>query len=68
MGMTNLVVSLRILKCAGGLRLVITHSTRREYYESNLYIADRGSTVDKVLCYKSVGRWFDRSSCQWIFH
>jgi len=24
---------------------------------------DRGSTVVKVLCYKSEGRW-----CQWIFH
>ena len=28
---------------------------------------DRGSTVFKVLCYKSVGRWFDPSRCQWIF-
>jgi len=29
---------------------------------------DRGSTVVMVLCYKSVGRWFDPSWCQWIFH
>ena len=29
---------------------------------------DRGNTVVKVLCYKSEGRWFDRSWCQWIFH
>jgi len=28
----------------------------------------RGSTVVKVLCYKSEGRWFDPSWCQWIFH
>ena len=28
---------------------------------------DRGSTVVKVLCYKSEGRWFD-PSCKWIFH
>ena len=28
---------------------------------------DRGSTVDKVLCYKSEGRWFDPCWCQWIF-
>ena len=28
----------------------------------------RGSTVVKVLCYKSEGRWFDCSWCQWIFH
>ena len=27
-----------------------------------------GSTVVKVLCYKSKGRWFDPSWCQWIFH
>ena len=29
---------------------------------------DRGSTVVKVLCYKSEGCWFDPSWCQWIFH
>jgi len=29
---------------------------------------DRGGTVVKVLCYKSEGRWFDPSWCQWIFH
>ena len=29
---------------------------------------DRGSTVVRVLCYKSEGRWFDPSWCQWIFH
>jgi len=28
---------------------------------------DRGSTVVKVLCYKSEGRWFDPSWCQWNF-
>ena len=31
-------------------------------------IEDRGSTVVKPLCYKSEGRWFDPSWCQWIFH
>ena len=30
-------------------------------------IGDRGSTVVKVLCYKSEGRWFDPSWCHWIF-
>jgi len=25
-------------------------------------------SVVKVLCYKSEGRWFDPSWCQWIFH
>ena len=31
-------------------------------------VGDRGSTVVKVLCYKSEGRWFDPSWCQWNFH
>ena len=29
---------------------------------------DRGSTVVKALCYKSEGRLFDPSWCQWILH
>ena len=29
---------------------------------------DRGSTVVKVLGYKSESRWFDPSWCHWIFH
>ena len=29
---------------------------------------DRGSTVVKVLCYKSEGHWFDPSWCRWIFY
>jgi len=29
---------------------------------------DRGSTVVKLLYYKSEGRWFDPRWCQWIFH
>ena len=35
----------------------------------SLYILynDRGSTVVKVLCYKSEGRWFDPSWCHWNF-
>jgi len=32
------------------------------------HITDRSSTVVKVLCYKSEGRWFDPSWCPWIFH
>ena len=32
------------------------------------YNGDRGSTVVKVLCYKSEGRWFDPRWCNWIFH
>ena len=33
-----------------------------------IYVGDCGSTVVKVLCSKSEGRWFDPSWCQWIFH
>ena len=29
---------------------------------------DHGSTVVKVLCYKSEGHWFNPSWCQWIFY
>jgi len=32
------------------------------------WTGDRGSTVVKVLCYKSDGLWFDPSWCQWILH
>jgi len=28
-------------------------------------MGDRGSTVVKVLCYKSEGRWFDPIWCHW---
>jgi len=34
------------------------------YYE---LFGDRGSTVVKVLCYKSEGRWFDSRLCHWNF-
>jgi len=34
---------------------------------TTIYRGDRGSTVFKVLRYKSEGRWFDPSWCQWIF-
>ena len=30
-----------------------------------MYPGDRGSTVVKVLCYKSEGRWLDPSWCHW---
>jgi len=32
-----------------------------------VYNGDRGSTVVKVLCYKSEVRWFDPSWCHWNF-
>ena len=30
-------------------------------------VGHRGSTVVKVLCYKSEGRWFDSRWCHWNF-
>jgi len=33
-----------------------------------IILGDRGSTVVKVLCYKSEGRWFGPSWCHWIFY
>jgi hypothetical protein len=32
-----------------------------------ILIGDRGSTVVKVLRYKSEGRWFDPRWCHWNF-
>ena len=33
----------------------------------DILYGDPSSTVVKVLCYKSEGRWFDPSWCQWNF-
>jgi len=33
-----------------------------------IIVRDRGSTVVKVLCYKSEARWFDPRWYQWTFH
>ena len=37
------------------------------FSQQNYIMGDRGSTVVKVLCYKSEGRWFDPSWCHWNF-
>ena len=39
----------------------ILHETHFNYAIVNSIIRDRGGTVVKMLCYKSVGRWFDPS-------
>jgi len=39
-----------------------------QYLCIHICTGDCGGTVVKVLCYKSGGRWFDPSWCQWIFH
>jgi len=35
----------------------------KELFPLLISVGDRGSTVVKVLCYKSEGRWFDSRSC-----
>ena len=36
-------------------------------FPHSLSTVERRSTVIKVLCYKSEGRWFDPSWCHWSF-
>ena len=51
-----------------GSRYVISHDkgyALLQYYFPKY--GDRGSTVAKVLCYKSEGRRFDPSWCHWNF-
>ena len=43
------------------------HLYRMRINGNNNSTGDRGSTVVKVLCYKSEGRWFDPSWCHWNF-
>ena len=43
-------------------------TTQRICERTSKGLGDRGSTVVRVLCYKSEGRWFDPSWCHWIFH
>jgi len=48
-------------------QMIFTYLTIEIFLKLGLYIfGDRGRTVVKVLCYKSEGRWFDPSWCQWI--
>ena len=37
------------------------------FHIRTMHCGDSGSTVVKVLCYKSGGRWFDPSWCHWDF-
>jgi len=48
--------------------LWLEYRLRNKFYYVRYGPGDRGSTVVKVLCYKSEGRWFDPRWCQWIFH
>jgi len=49
----NSVLMLR----SGSLKTYLVHTTR----------GDRGSTVVKVMCYKSKARWLDSRWCHWNF-
>ena len=55
----SIYVSLCMQLCAH------THTHTHTHIYIYIY-GDRGSTVVKVLCYKSESRWFDPSRCQWI--
>jgi len=48
--------------------LVSVNKTKQYIIIIIIIIGGRGGTVVKMLCYKSEGRWFDPSWCQWIFH
>ena len=51
-----------------GTSVCVLCEIRRKFHYCAIIRGDRGSTVVKVLCYKSEGRWFDPSLCHWIFH
>ena len=46
---------------------IYQHGLRLYFKLRTVCYGDRGSTVVKVLCYKSEGRWFDPSLCHWNF-
>jgi len=40
---------------------------RHKIFPVLISVGDRGSTVVKLLCYKSEGHWFDSRWCYWNF-
>jgi len=46
----------------------VTDYCKLSKYFSIVYVCMWGTAVAQVLCYKSEGRWFDPSWCQWVFH
>ena len=61
-------VQTRCFKQQKSTPLKIVVEVYRVFQFGNIYSGDRGSTVVKVLCYKSEGCWFDPSWCQCMFH
>ena len=59
--------STKLLKGANTKILFRTYDTIGRSQKLKVDIGDCGSTVVKVLCYKSEGRWFDPRWCQWNF-
>ena len=45
----------------------LSNKCRNVTYAGTSVRGDHGSTVVSVMCYKSEGRWFDPSWCQWTF-
>ena len=54
-------------KMESSVNYLYTKQQDKFRYILGLY-GDRGSTVVKVMHYKSEGCWFDPSWCRWIFH
>ena len=53
-----------VFKTADDRHLMCSYASVRNIYVGvKKLIGDRGSTMVKVLCYKSEGRWFDPSLC-----
>jgi hypothetical protein len=45
----------------------MNYNKNKSVTPAGMKVGNRGSTVVKVLCYKSKGRWFDPSWCNWDF-
>ena len=50
-----------------GQQNIKTSTYISKYTSPKRFLGDRGSTVVKVLCYKSEGRWFDSGWFHWNF-
>ena len=60
-------VSFNILKGALPIHSRLSDSDNQEFGTVRPLRGDQNSTVVKVLCYKSEGRWFNPSWCPWNF-